>query len=83
MIYQSKIFNSTNYWNALRTDKDKYLRWDVVAKQRLPWYNIEVFLNLNNLNGANDTYLMRGNNFKDTDESYGLRAELGFRVNFR
>ncbi|MFZ6033895.1 MAG: TonB-dependent receptor [Melioribacter sp.] len=83
MIYQSRIFNSTNYWNALRTDKDKYLRWDVVAKQRLPWYNIEVFLNLNNLNGANDTYLMRGNNFKDTDESYGLRAEMGFRVNFR
>lgn len=80
MIYQSAIFNSTNYWNALRTDKAKYLRWDVVAKQKLPWYNIELFLNLNNLNGENDTYVVRGNNFTDNDESYGLKVELGIRM---
>jgi len=83
MIYQSAIFNSTNFWNGLRTDKAEYLRWDVVAKQDLPWYNMEVFLNLNNLNGENDTYLVRGNNFRDTDESYGLTLELGFRIRFQ
>lgn len=83
MIYQSSIFNRTNFWNALRTDKDEYLRLDIAARQKLPWYNMEVFLNLNNLNGANDIYLMRGNGFKDTDESYGLTAELGIRTSFR
>ncbi|MCB9249440.1 MAG: TonB-dependent receptor [Ignavibacteriales bacterium] len=81
-IYQSAIFNSTDFWNALRTDKAEYLRWDIVAKQKLPWYNMEVFLNLNNLNGENDTYIVRGNNFKDTDESYGFTAELGIRTSF-
>jgi len=81
-IYQSAIFNSTNFWNGLRTDKAEYLRWDVVARQKLPWYNIEMFMNLNNLNGEKDTYLVRGNNFRRTDESYGLTAQLGFRVNF-
>ena len=80
-IYQSSIFNSTNFWNALRTDKKEYLRLDIVAKQKLPWYNVEVFLNLNNLNGANDTYIIRGNNY-ESDESYGLTAQLGIRVNF-
>ena len=82
MIYQSAIFNSTDYWNAFRTDKDEYLRWDIVMKQKLPWYNIEVFLNLNNLNGENDTFIMRGNGFRDTDESYGLTAEFGIRTSF-
>jgi TonB-dependent receptor len=80
MIYQSAIFNSTDYWNALRTDKAEYLRWDIVMKQKLPWYNMEVFMNLNNLNGENDTYVVRGNKFNDTDESYGLTAEIGFRI---
>ncbi|MBN1780332.1 carboxypeptidase-like regulatory domain-containing protein [bacterium] len=82
-IYQSAIFNSTNFWNALRTDKEEYLRWDIVAKQKLPFYDMEVFLNLNNLNGANDTFIVRGNGFRDTDESYGLTGELGFRMYFR
>jgi TonB-dependent receptor len=82
-IYQSAIFNSTNFWNGLRTDKKEYLRWDIVVRQKLPWYNMETFLNLNNLNGENDTFIVRGNHFRDIDESYGLTAELGFRVFFR
>ena len=83
LIYQSAIFNSTNFWNALRTDKAEYTRIDLAARQKLPWYGIEVFMNINNLNGANDTYIVRGNGFKDTNELYGLTAQLGFRVNFQ
>ena len=83
MIYQSAIFNSTNFHDQLRTDKKEYLRLDLAAKQKLPWYGIEVFMNINNLNGANDTYIVRGNGFNDTDESYGLTAQLGFRVNLQ
>jgi outer membrane receptor protein involved in Fe transport len=81
-IYQSAIFNNTHFYNSRRSDKAEYLRLDIAARQKLPWYNIEVFMNLNNLNGENDTYLLRGNNFPDDDESYGLTAQLGFRVNF-
>ena len=80
-IYQSTIFNSTDFHPELRTEKKEYLRFDLAAKQELPWYGIEVFLNLNNLNGANDTYILRGNGFEYTDESYGLTAQLGFRIN--
>ena len=80
MIYQSNIFNSTNFWNALRTDKAKYLRWDLVANQTLPWYNIQVFLNVNNLNGEPDTYIIRGNGYPYSESYYGLTADLGFRL---
>ncbi len=81
MIYQSSIFHSTDFWDAYRTDKAEYTRFDLVAKQKLPWYNMEVFLNLNNLNGENDTYIQRGNSFPESDYSYGLTTQLGLRVN--
>ena len=82
MVYQSGIFNNTNYYNALRSDKSEYLRWDLAVQQRLPKYNIDVFLNLNNLTGENETYIMRGNGYPVNEVSYGLSTELGFRVNF-
>ncbi len=82
MIYQSGIFTSTNFWNAYRIDKDEYTRFDLAAKQKLPWYNTELFLNLNNLNGENDTYIQRGNSFPESDYSYGLTAQLGLRIKF-
>ncbi len=80
MIYQSEIFNGTNFWNALRTDKAKYLRWDLVANQLLPWYNIEVYLQLNNINGEPDTYTIRGNGYPQSESYYGLTANLGLRL---
>ena len=80
MIYQSSIFNSTDFWNSLRTDKAEYLRWDIVANQKLPWYNVEVFLHLNNLNGEPDTYTIRGNGYPQSESHYGLTTDLGIRI---
>ena len=80
MIYQSNIFNGTNFYNSLRTDKATYVRWDLVANQTLPWYNIQVYLNLNNLNGEPDTYTIRGNGYPQSESSYGLTADFGIRI---
>ena len=80
MIYQSNIFNGTNFWNSLRTDKATYLRWDIVANQTLPWYNLQVYLNLNNLNGEPDTYTIRGNGYPYSESSYGLSADFSIRL---
>ncbi len=80
MIYQSGIFNQTDFWNALRVDKAEYLRWDLVANQKLPWYNSEVFLHLNNLNGEPDTYIIRGNGYPQSKYYYGLTVDLGIRL---
>ena len=79
MIYQSQVFDKPNFWWTLRSDKTKYLRWDVVIKQGLPWYNIEVFCNVNNLNNEFDIYTIRKNGFPQSENSYGLTADLGIR----
>lgn len=82
MIYQSDVYNGTNFYNALRSDKDKYTRWDLSVKQGLPWEGLEVYGDLNNLNGAEDSYLIRGSGFPTSTSNYGLMADLGIRWKF-
>ena len=79
MIYQSQVYNGTNFYNALRSDKDNYLRWDISAKQGLPLDGFEVYFDLNNVNSAADIYLIRGSGFPTSESNYGLTADLGIR----
>lgn len=79
MIYQSNVFNGTNFWPELRSYKTSYLRWDAVIKQDLPWYNIQAYLDLNDLNGASDIYVVQGNGFPTSESSYGMTADVGLR----
>jgi hypothetical protein len=82
MIYQAKVFNKPNFWPMLRSDKAKYLRWDLVVKQGLPWFNMEVYCDVNNLNNATDLYTIRKNDFPTSESSYGLTGDVGIRWNF-
>ncbi len=79
MIYQSQIYNGTNFYNSLRSDKTNYLRWDLSLKQGLPWYGIEAFFDINNLNSEEDIYVVRGSGFPTSGSNYGLTADLGLR----
>lgn len=79
MIYQSQVYTGTNFFNSLRSDKTKYLRWDLSVKQGLPLTGLEVFFDLNNVNGEEDVYSIRGSGFPTTESNYGLTADLGLR----
>ena len=79
MIYQSQVYNGTNFYNSLRSDKTKYSRWDLSVKQGLPWGGLEVYFDLNNLNSEEDIYLVRGSGFPNSESNYGLTADLGLR----
>jgi TonB-dependent receptor len=79
LISQTNIFNNTNFYNSLRSDKAKYLRWDISGKQGLPWFGLEVFFDINNLNSEEDTYTIRGSGFPNSISDYGLTADLGIR----
>lgn len=79
MIYQSNVFSATNFWPELRSYKKSYLRWDAVVKQNLPWYGLQVYFDLNDLNGASDTYYVQGNGFPTSQSGYGMTADVGLR----
>ncbi len=79
MIYQAEVYSGTNFYNSLRSDKAKYTRWDLSLKQGLPLNGVEVYLDLNNLNGEEDVYAVRGSGFPNSESNYGLTADVGFR----
>ncbi len=80
MLSQADIFKSEDFWPELRVNTSKYLRWDLTVKQALPWFGLQVFLDLNNLNNARDIDLNQGSSFPTAEQHYGLTADLGLRV---
>lgn len=79
MIYQQSVFNGTNFWPQLRQYKATYVRWDLAASQKLPWFGLQVYLDVNNLNGEPDITVVSGTGFPTSEQSYGMSADLGFR----
>lgn len=82
MIYQSNVFNSNNFWPELRGYKTKYERWDLSARQKLPWQGVEVYLDINDLNNESDVYVVAGPGFPSSEQDYGRTADLGLRWTF-
>jgi TonB-dependent receptor len=81
MLYQTDIFSGTNYWPQLRSHTSAYRRWDLSTKQTLPWFNIELYGDINNINGANDVSVIQGaGGLPTSEQDYGLTADLGLRV---
>jgi TonB-dependent receptor len=79
MQYQSNIFNSNNFWPELRVYKANYRRWDISAKQGLPWFGLEIYLDVNNLNRESDVYIIQGPGFPSSAQDYGMTADVGIR----
>ena len=83
MVNQTNVFTGPNFWPELRSYKARYVRWDFSAKQELPWPGLSVFLDLNDLNNASDTYIDPGNGLPTSQNTYGITADLGIRWNLQ
>ena len=79
MQYQADIFTGPNFWPQLRTSTAAYRRWDLSVKQQLPWLGLQIYADVNNINGAMDVSLIRGSGFPVSMQSYGPTADLGLR----
>jgi len=80
MLYQSRIFKNANFWPELSNYADEYLRWDFSVKQKLPWYGIQVFCNINNITAARDRDLVNGANWDAKIQDYGMTVDFGLRT---
>lgn len=81
MLYQADIFTSPNQWPQLRGYTAAYRRWDVAARQKLPWPGLQLYVDLNNINGANDVRIIAAGP-PTAIEDYGFTGDLGLRYEF-
>ena len=80
MLTVSTIYEAYNFWPELRSNTQRYLRWDGSVKQDLPWDGLQLFLDLNNINGARDTQVNQGANFPSAEDFYGMSGDIGVRL---
>jgi len=56
-----------------------YFRVDASVRQKLPWFGSELFLDITNINGANNTSAQQSIGGFTSEQNYGLTANLGIR----
>jgi len=79
MLYTADIFSTNNFWPDLRQYTSAYVRWDLSVKQDLPWFGLQVFVNLNNINARHDLTVVQGSQFPASEQNYGMTGDLGLR----
>lgn len=60
----------------------EYFRIDFSARQQLPWYNSELFLDISNLNDENNRWIQDSIKGFQGIRNYGLTANLGLRIRY-
>lgn len=78
-LYESNVFSGANFWPQLRAYSPIYRRWDFAAKQTLPWYGMQLYMDLNNLNGASTISVIRAAQVPTSEQDYGMTADIGIR----
>ena len=51
LLYQDNIFKRPDFWLQQRVLSAKFTRWDLSVKQNLPWFGMQLYFNINNING--------------------------------
>lgn len=60
---------------------DDYFRTDIAVRQKLPWYDLQVFLDVNNINNRQNISRQTTIGGFTNQKNYGLTANLGVRFN--
>lgn len=82
LLYQDNIFTGPNFWPQLRSYTAAYTRWDLELKQGLPWPGLEIYGDVYNLNSAKNVSIIQGGGVPESEQSYGMTADLGLRFRF-
>jgi TonB-dependent receptor len=77
MLYIDNVFKQPDFWLQQRIYSDKFTRWDLSVKQTLPWFGVQVYVNVSNITGEDDINLNAKNLFPASIQRYGMSADLG------
>ena len=82
MLYQDNIFKKPDFWMQNRIFSAKYMRWDFSVKQDLPWFGIQLLLNIANISGEDELDVNQKTSYPANEQRYGMSADLGIRIVF-
>ena len=80
MLYQDNIFKRPDFWMQNRVNSDKFTRFDISLKQDLPWFGVQIYLNLNNITGEMDTDINQKTSFPASEQHYDMTGDFGIRM---
>jgi hypothetical protein len=81
MLYQANIFTGPQFHQSVRTSTLAYRRWDIALKQDLPWFGIQIYGDLNNINSAKDVSVIQAQGgIPQLQQDYGMTADFGIRL---
>jgi len=80
IVYINNIFEKADFWLQNRVISDKSVRWDISIRQSLPWFNTQVYLDLINLTGTDETSLNERTNFPESISRYGMFGNFGLKI---
>jgi TonB-dependent receptor len=80
MLYQDNIFRNPEFWPQLWTVSAKSTRWDLSVKQELPWFGLQMYVNINNLTGTDDVTNNARREFPTSIDRYGMSTTFGVRM---
>jgi TonB-dependent receptor len=80
MLYQTDVNAGYAFWPQLRQVTAAYKRWDISVKQNLPWFGLQLYADINNINRAQDvTVLGMYPDAQTANQTYDMTADIGLR----
>jgi TonB-dependent receptor len=80
-VFQGNSVSYVGGWPEADGFTDDYFRTDIAIRQKLPWYDLQVFLDINNLNNRQNISRQTTISGFTNQKNYGLTANLGVRFN--
>jgi TonB-dependent receptor len=80
-IFQGNSVSSIGTFAEQDGFTEDYFRIDISIRQLLPWYGLQLFLDVNNLNNRNNISRQISISGFTNEQNYGLTANLGVRFN--
>jgi hypothetical protein len=82
-LFQDDVFRQAHStYKELDSYTAAYYRWDFTAYQKLPWQNLQLYMNINNVSNRPDREFRSVLEKLSSVNYYGRTADLGIRYVF-
>jgi TonB-dependent receptor len=79
ILYQGNSVSGVGLFSEQDGFTKDYFRVDISARQKLPWFNLQLFLDINNVNNRKNESAQSSLDGFTSQQFYGMTANLGLR----